>query len=117
MIKIKNQGYISWHVTEINDLYFTSFHVIFHVILCDILRHFMLYFTHFIVHIAYIARISRTSFHVAFHTHRAFHTLHRISHHFLYYFKSFHHKNAFHSHSCHLTLKRREIGSKLQALQ
>ena len=55
MIKIKNQGYISLHVTEINELYFTSFHVtfhVFHVISCCISRHSMLYFT---------------SFHVTFH--------------------------------------------------
>ena len=70
----KIQGYISLHVTEINDLHFmhhfASFHASFHVISCCILHHFMLYFIHFIARITYIARISRTSFHVAFRTSR-----------------------------------------------
>ena len=48
MIMIKNQDYISLHVTKINDLYCIS-------------RHFMSHFTHFIVHITCIARISRMS--------------------------------------------------------
>ena len=56
MITIKNQGYISLYVTEIKELYFTSFYVAFHVILCRI----------------YASRISRiaphyTSFYVSFH--------------------------------------------------
>ena len=45
MIKIKNQGYISLHVTEMNDLHhtarhfmhhFTSFYVTFYIISCHI---------------------------------------------------------------------------------
>ena len=31
MIKIKNQGYISLHVTKIKELHFTSFHIAFHL--------------------------------------------------------------------------------------
>ena len=74
MITIKNQGYISLHVTEIKDLhymYFTSFYVTFHVILCCISYHFMLYFTHFIIRITYIARISRMS-HISHFTNSAY---------------------------------------------
>ena len=76
----QNQGYISLHVIKINELHFTSFYVIFYVISCYISRHFMFHFTHFIVHIACIAHISRMSrishctyivhfmpFHVIFH--------------------------------------------------
>ena len=124
---IKNQGYISLHVTEINDLHcthFTSFHVAFHVISCGISRHFMLHFTSFHVifhtfhcthhmhhtHVTYVA-------HFAFHVHRAFHALHHIARHFMYHFMSFHHENLFHIHSCHFALKREEIGSKCHTLQ
>ena len=64
MIKIKNQGYISLHVTEIKELhytYFTSFHVVFHVISGLISHHFISHFIHFIAHITYIAHTSRMS--------------------------------------------------------
>ena len=49
--EIKNQGYISLHVTEMNDLHCIA--RISHVISCGISRHFMLYFTsfHIIFHI------------------------------------------------------------------
>ena len=52
MIKIKNQGYISLHVTEIKELHFTSFHVAFHAyhafhVLHHISRHFMYHFMSF----------------------------------------------------------------------
>ena len=75
---IKNQGYISLHVTEIKNsrlhliacnrnerstlhAYCTSFHVSFHVISYCISHHFMSYFMHFIVHITHITHISRMS--------------------------------------------------------
>ena len=45
MIIIKNQGYISLHVTKINDSHCTSFHVAFHVISCYI-SHTSLYALH-----------------------------------------------------------------------
>ena len=120
MIMIKNQGYISLHVTEIKDLHCIAFHVI----LCCISHHFMLYFTPFHVifytfhcthrmhhtHITYVT-------HFAFHAHRAFHALHHISRHFMYHFMSFYHENSSHSRSCHSTLKREEIGSKCHTLQ
>ena len=128
MIKIKNQGYISLHVTEINELRFTSFHVIFYVISCrtsfHVARHFMLYFTSFYVifhtfhctHYMHCTHITHVA-HFTLHAHRTFHALHHISRHFMYYFMSFHHENSLHSHSCHLALKREERGSKCQALQ
>ena len=47
MIKIKNQGYISLHVTKINELHFmthvTSFHAL-HRILHHFMYHFMLFY-------------------------------------------------------------------------
>ena len=78
----KNQGYISLHVTEINDLHcthFTSFHVAFYVILCRI-SHILLYTLHTshtyhacrTFRISHISRISCiaphiTLFYVSFH--------------------------------------------------
>ena len=53
----KNQGYISLHVTEINDLH--CMHCISHVISCIISRHFMSHFASFHV-----------TFHCTHHMHR-----------------------------------------------
>ena len=64
--EIKIQGCISLHVTEMNDLH--RMHCISHVISCIISRHFMLHFAsfHVIFHtfhrtITYIAHTSRTT--------------------------------------------------------
>ena len=112
------------HVTEINDLHFMSFHVVFHVILCCISHHFMLHFISF-----YIAF---HTFHCTYHTHcthithvahfifreqRAFHALHHTSRHFMCHFISFCHENSYHTHSYHLGVKRVENGSKRHTLQ
>ena len=120
MIKIKNPRL---HLVACNRNQRFTLHV-FHVISCCISRHFMLHFTSFHItfytfycthymHRTYITYVT----HFAFHAHRAFHALHRISRHFMYHFMSFYHENSFHNHSCHLGLKREEIGSKCQALQ
>ena len=70
----KIQGYISLHVTEINDLH--CMHCISHVISCIILHHFMLNFASFYV-------IFHT-FHYTHHTHYTHHYIawHRMSSHF-----------------------------------
>ena len=119
MITIKNQGYISLHVTEINDLHCTH-----HVILCCISHQLMLYFTlfHVIFYTFYCTHYMHHTHithivHFAFHEQHAFHTLHHIARHFMYHFMSFHHENSLYSHSCHLALKREEKWSKCQALQ
>ena len=116
--KIKIQGYISLHVTEIKNSrlhliacnwnersalhalhiarhfmhHFTLFHVALHVISCCISRHFMLHFT---------------SFHVAYHTFHCTHYMHRthVTHvvHFVfreqYAFHALHHTS--HHFMCH----------------
>ena len=127
MITINNQqskiqGYISLHVTEMNDLH--CMHCISHIISCIISRHFMLYFTsfHVIFHILYCTHyIHRTHVthvaHFAFHEQHTFHALHRISRHFMYHFMSFYHENSQHTHSWHSSLKREDIGSKRHTLQ
>ena len=111
MITIKNQGYISLHVTEIKDmhcisrhfmLYFTSFHVAYHTFHCTHRMHH--------THITHVA-------HFAFHAHRAFHALHHIAYHFMYHFMSFCHENSYHTHSYHLGEKREENRSKRHTLQ
>ena len=122
MIKIKdqkNQGYISLHVTEINDLH--RMHCIRHVISCIILRHFMLYFAsfHVIFHTFYHTHRTHVTHvaHYAFREQRAFHALHHTSRHFMYHFILFSHEISYHTHSYHLGVKRVEIGSKQHTLQ
>ena len=80
----KIQGYISLHVTEMNDLHFMhftsfAFHA-FHVISCCILHHFMSHFIYFIAHITCITRMSRTSriSHFANSAHFMHCTIHRV---------------------------------------
>ena len=127
MITINNQqskiqGYISLHVTEVNDLHYisrhfmlhyTSFHVAFHIISCHI-SHISLHALH--VSHTYHACCTFNALH-AFHAYHVFHALHHISRHFMYHFTSFYHENSLHTHSCHLALKREENRSKCQALQ
>ena len=64
MIKNQNQGYISLHVTEINDLHSMSFHVA---------RHFMLYFTSF--HVAFHIILCHISY-ISLHTFHALNACH-----------------------------------------
>ena len=113
MITIKNQGYISLHVTEINDLHFMSFHVAchfilhctsfyvtFHIILC-LISHILLYALHasYTYHACHAFCISCTS--------RISCIAPHITRHFMYHFMSFYHENLFHTHSCHLGLKKK----------
>ena len=113
----KIQGYISLHVTKMNNLHCIA--CISHVISCIISRHFMLHFASFHVifstfhctHHTHRTHVTHVA-HFAFHEQRAFHALHHISRHFMYHFMLFHHGNLFHTHSYHLGLKREEIGSK-----
>ena len=73
MIKIKNQGYISLHVTEIKELhcmYFTLFHVF--RIISRISHHFILYFISFNIFYVILCYIS----HILLYTSHASHTYH-----------------------------------------
>ena len=83
-------------------LYFASFHVIFHIFHCT-------YHTHR-THVTHVA-------HFTFREQRAFHALHYTSHHFMYHFISFSHKNSYHAHSYHLGVKRVENGLKRHTLK
>ena len=117
----KNQGYISLHVTEINDLHcmhcthiarhfmhhFTSFHVAFRIISCHI-SYISLYASH-TSHAYHTCRVFREQ--------RAFHALHHTSRHFMYHFMSFCHENSYYTHSYHLGVKREENRSKHHTLQ
>ena len=93
MIKLwsqsKNQGYISLHVTKINNLH--RMHCIQHVISCIISRHFMLHFTsfHVVFHI-----ISCCISHISLHALHASHTYHACR-----TFNAFHASHAY--HACH----------------
>ena len=128
MITINNQKSMiknsRLHLVACNRNERSTFHDASHVILCCISRYFMSHFTSF--HVAFHTfhcthHMHRTHVthvaHFAFRKQRVFHALHYTSRHFMYHFISFSHEISYHTHSCHLALKREEIGLKFYTLQ